>query len=217
MPFAPAALLSCGVVTGWGAAVSSANVQPGDTVAVIGCGGVGLAGLQGARSRRAAVIVAVDVVDEKLEFAKRLGATHTINSARVDDPVAALLELTDGVGADSVLDFVGTDRTVSQALRMTARGGDCVVTGISAAEWCISTQELLGNGRTLKGNYLGMVDLRETIADLISRYSCGELLLDELISRTLPLGDLDKAFQAMRDGGGTRSVITFDIGDWKPA
>jgi len=208
IPLVPAALIGCGVVTGYGAAVNVARVGPDDRVAVIGCGGVGLSALQSARIVGVRQIIAVDTMPGKLEHARRLGATDTVE-AGAEDPVAAVRDLTGGSGADVTLDFVGTSGTVRQAVGMTRRGGQVVLTGLGAAEWTLPVGEVVGQGKVLRGNLLGMGSFAADFTRLVELYRAGDLLLDEMITRTIGLEDVEAAFAAMRAGTEARSVITF--------
>ena len=209
IPLAPAALLGCGVVTGYGAAANVARVGPDDQVAVIGCGGVGLSAVQAARIGGARQIIAVDTMPGKLEHARRLGATHTVDASAGADVVAEVRELTGGAGVDAALDFVGTPGVARQALSMTRRGGQVVFTGLGAPEWTLPVGELVGQGKVLRGNLLGMGSFTADFARLVDLYRSGALLLDEMISRSIGLADVPSAFAAMRAGTENRSVITF--------
>ena len=208
MPFPQAAILGCGVVTGYGAAVNAGHVGPGETVAVIGCGGVGLSGLQGARIAGAGRIIAIDVVEGKLDLATTMGATETLDATAVDDVVAEVLDRTGGHGADVVLDFVGSASTSAQAVAMTRNGGRCVFTGLAGSDWSISVTDFLRYGKTITGNYMGMGNFRKTFAELTTLYHQGRLQLDEMVSREIAVTEVAEAFRAMQAGEVARSVIT---------
>jgi S-(hydroxymethyl)glutathione dehydrogenase/alcohol dehydrogenase len=207
MPLPQAAIIGCGVVTGYGGAVAVGRTRPEETVAVIGCGGVGLSGVQGARISGAAQIIAVDVIRGKLDHALKMGATDVVDSSEAD-PVSAVLDLTGGEGVDVALDFVGAQTTSAQAIAMTRRGGRCVFTGLSDRSWTVDVAAFLRQGKTLVGNYMGMMDFRKAFAELIDLYQGGRLLLDEMVSRTIALDDVPDAFRAMTAGEVARSVIT---------
>ncbi|HWE57408.1 MAG TPA: Zn-dependent alcohol dehydrogenase [Acidimicrobiales bacterium] len=207
MPMPQAAIIGCGVVTGYGAATVLGEVATGDTVAVIGCGGVGLSGLQGARIRGAERVIAVDRLPAKLGYATALGATDTVD-ASATDPVEAVLELTGGEGVDVALDFVGAQATAVQAINMTRRGGRCVFTGLADPTWTLETVTFLRQGKTLRGNYMGMLPFRRAFPELIELYQQGRLLLDEMVSREIAIDDVADAFRAMEAGEVARSVVT---------
>lgn len=208
MPLTPAAMIGCGVVTGYGAAAAVGQVSAGESVAVIGCGGVGLSGLQGARIAGAERVIAVDRVAAKLELAKKLGATDVVDVSTASDPVEAVLELTAGEGVDVALDFVGAQATATQAINMTRRGGRCVFTGLAASKWELEVGTFLRLGKTLRGNYMGMLPFGHAFGELVSLYQEGRLLLDEMVSREIAVDDVADAFRAMEAGEVARSVIT---------
>jgi S-(hydroxymethyl)glutathione dehydrogenase/alcohol dehydrogenase len=208
MPLTQAALIGCGVVTGFGAVTNVARIKPGSTVAVIGCGGLGLNAIQAARIEGAAQILAVDVTSNKFDLARKLGATDVVNSSETD-PVEFAREITGGLSVDAALDFVGAAASTNHALLMTRSGGTVVYTGLAAPTISFPTGELVGGARTLRGNLMGMGWFPDEFAKLVGLYQKGELLLDELVSREIGLGEVDVAFEAMRQGEGARSVITF--------
>jgi len=208
MPLDRAALIGCGVMTGVGAAINTAKVAPGSTVVVIGCGGVGLNVVQGAALAGAAKIIAVDVIDRKLELAQQFGATHVVNSAK-DDPVTAVRGLSPG-GADYAFEVIGRPDTIGQAYDAVRRGGMAVVVGLAppGAEVSIPADSLLGE-KVLTGSSYGGARFRLDMPKLVELYLAGKLKLDELISRTYPLEGINDAFEAMRQGQVARSIITF--------
>ncbi|MDB5480502.1 MAG: alcohol dehydrogenase [Caulobacteraceae bacterium] len=206
MPLEQAALIGCGVVTGYGAAVNVADISRGDSVAVIGCGGTGLNAVQGARLRGAERIIAVDVIVEKLELARRFGATDTIN-AESSDAVAAVQDLTAGYGVDVGIDAVGTKATFAQVVAMTRRGGQCILSGMAAPDLSFSMMQFTAAGKILKGNMLGMGDFRVEFPKLVKLYQDGELMLDELITKRISLEQVNTAFEDMEAGKVARSVI----------
>ena len=208
---AVAALLGCAVVTGVGAALNTATIRPGDTVAVVGCGGVGLNVVQGARIAGAERIVAVDVHPDKLELAHKFGATDGV-LAREAHPVGAVMALTGENGADVTFEVIGRGPTIDQALAMTRRGGQAILVGIPAMDVVLTIPAMVGivlAEKTIKGCWLGSTDLRRDIPRLVELYQRGELLLDELVSRRIDLADVNDAFDAMEGGEVARSVVIY--------
>src|SRR5947209_1841500 len=208
---AVAALLGCAVVTGVGAALNTATIQPWDTVAVIGCGGVGLNVVQGARIAGADRIVAVDVHPDKVELARSLGATDGVLAAGTN-PVGAVMDLTAQRGADVTFEVIGRGPTIDQALAMTRRGGQTILVGIPAMDVILTIPAMVGivlAEKTIKGCWLGSTDLRRDIPRLVELYQRGALLLDELVSRRIDLADINDAFDAMEGGEVARSVVIY--------
>ncbi len=208
---AVAALLGCGVVTGVGAALNTARIRPGDTVAVLGCGGVGLNVIQGARIAGAERIVAVDLRPAKLQLAQKLGATDTVDAAG-RDPVAAVMDLTGQRGADVAFEVIGRQATIEQALGMTRRGGQTVLVGIPAMDVVLPIPAMVGlvlSEKSVCGSWLGSSHLRRDIPALVEHYREGRLLLDELVSRRVPLEGVNSAFETLASGEEARSVIVF--------
>jgi len=188
VPLDRACLLACGVITGVGAVMNTVQVTMGSTVVVIGTGGVGLNTVQGAALAGAARIIAVDVLDNKLQAARLFGATHTIN-ARREDAVAKALALTDGRGADYAFVVVGSSPAISQAIEMTRKGGITVIVGIPASEQATFTLNAhhLTEGRAVIGSLVGSARPSIDIPHLIDLYQQGRLKLDDLITRRYPL------------------------------
>jgi S-(hydroxymethyl)glutathione dehydrogenase/alcohol dehydrogenase len=202
-------LVSCGVLAGAGPVFNRARVPPGATVAVWGCGGVGLNTIQAARLVGAAKIIAVDVMGQKLAWAEEFGATHVVDASR-EDPVARVQALAGRGGVDYAFEMVGTQRTMEQALHATHRGGTCVVVGVSPAGTRLSVDpSLLLQQRVLTGSSFGGGHQRTDVPMLIDLYMSGKYKLDELISRRLPLGELNHAFDLMLQGEVKRSVIVY--------
>lgn len=208
MPLDLAALLGCAVITGTGAVFRTARVRPGASVAVIGCGGVGLAAVNGAQIAGAGRIVAIDMAPEKLELAKRFGATDSLNAAD-GDVVAKVAELCGGV--DYAFECIGLPATVEQAFRMLKPGGTATVLGLFKPGTRISVE---GNGffqeRQLKGSALGSASIREDIPRLVELYLQGRLNLNDLVSQRIRLEDINAGFETMKQGHLARSVIVFD-------
>jgi S-(hydroxymethyl)mycothiol dehydrogenase len=207
---AAAGLLGCGVMAGLGAAVNTGNVSRGDTVAVIGCGGVGDAAIMGSRLAGAARIIAVDIDDDKLATALRLGATHTVNS-RSTDPVEAVRELTGGNGADVVIEAVGRPETYKQAFYARDLAGTVVLVGVPTPEMTLELPllDVFGRGGSLKSSWYGDCLPSRDFPMLIDLYLQGRLDLDAFVSETIGLDDVEAAFARMQQGGVLRSVVLF--------
>ncbi|MFD7551900.1 S-(hydroxymethyl)mycothiol dehydrogenase [Streptomyces sp. NPDC059816] len=205
---AAAGLLGCGVMAGIGAAINTGAVGRGDSVAVIGCGGVGAAAVLGARLAGAARIVAVDIDDRKLETARNLGATHTVNS-RTTDPVEAVRELTGGHGADVVIDAVGRPETYEQAFYARDLAGTVVLVGVPTPEMRIDLPllDVFGRGGSLKSSWYGDCLPSRDFPILIDLYLQGRLDLDAFVTETIALDDVEAAFTRMSQGDVLRSVV----------
>ena len=210
MPWPQAALMGCCVPTGVGAAVNAARVEAGSSVLVIGCGGVGLNVVQGARLAGAGKIIACDLLDNKLEYAQDFGATHTLNAKR-DDVVKGVRELTDGQGADYAFDAIGGEATTLQIVEAIRPGGTAVIVGMAAMSvrapigpYYMALQE-----KTLKGTMYGSIRPNIDIPRLVELYLDGRLKVDELISRTYSLDEINEGFEALRSGQVARGVVVF--------
>jgi S-(hydroxymethyl)mycothiol dehydrogenase len=203
-------LLGCGVMAGLGAAVNTAGVSRGDSVAVIGCGGVGDAAIAGARLAGATKIIAVDVDDRKLEWAKGFGATHTVNSAR-SDLVESVRELTGGFGADVVIDAVGRPETYRAAFYARDLAGTVVLVGVPTPEMTLELPlvDVFGRGGALKSSWYGDCLPSRDFPMLVDLYQQGRLDLDAFVSETISLDDVEKAFDRMHRGEVLRSVVVF--------
>ncbi len=203
-----AGLIGCGVMAGFGAAVNTGGVGRGDTVAVFGCGGVGDAAIAGASLAGARVIVAVDIDDRKLEWARRFGATHTVNSGLVD-AVEAVKELTGGFGADVVIEAVGRPETYRQAFFARDLAGTLVQVGVPDPSMTIELPmiELFGRGGALKSSWYGDCLPSRDFPMLIDLYLSGRLDLDGFVSETIDLGGVEEAFARMQRGEVLRSVV----------
>ena len=208
--FDRACLLACGVITGVGAVLNTAELTPGSSAVVIGAGGVGLNAIQGARLAGASPIVAVDVVPSKLPVARRFGAAHAVDG-RQDDVRRLVRELTAGRGADYVFVTVGSPPAVSQALTLVRRGGTVVLVGMPAAGATapITVGDFAGNGLRLLGSNMGSTRLGVDVPRLVAAYREGRLLLDELISARYPLERINEAIVAMEGGEALRNVVVF--------
>jgi S-(hydroxymethyl)mycothiol dehydrogenase len=205
-----AGLLGCGVMAGLGAAINTGGVSRGDTVAVIGCGGVGDAAVLGARLAGAKTIIAVDVDDKKLGWARDFGATHVINS-RVDDPVEGIRELTGGFGADVVIEAVGRPETYKQAFFARDLAGTVVLVGVPTPEMELELPllEVFGRGGALKSSWYGDCLPSRDFPMLVDLHLDGRLALEKFVSERVGLGDVEAAFANMERGDVLRSVVIF--------
>ncbi|MGW3491128.1 S-(hydroxymethyl)mycothiol dehydrogenase [Streptomyces sp. NPDC001054] len=205
---AAAGLLGCGVMAGIGAAINTGNVTRGDSVAVIGCGGVGDAAVMGARLAGASKIIAVDVEDRKLDTARGLGATHTVNS-RTTDPVEAIRGLTGGFGADVVIEAVGRPETYEQAFYARDLAGTVVLVGVPTPEMRVDLPliDVFGRGGALKSSWYGDCLPSRDFPMLIDLYRQGRLDLDAFVTETIALDEVEQAFTKMHDGDVLRSVV----------
>jgi S-(hydroxymethyl)glutathione dehydrogenase/alcohol dehydrogenase len=209
MPLDRAALIGCAVLTGFGAVTNTANVEIGSSVAIIGCGGVGLAAILGAVAAGAQMIVAVDIVPEKLELARAFGATHVIDATDVD-PVEAVIDLTDG-GVEFSFEALGRKETAEQAFQMLRAGGVATVIGMVPEHQMIEVDasELL-NEKALHGSNMGSNHFRVDMPNLVDRYMSGSLPLDDMISKRVSLDQINEAFEDMKSGSVARTVIVFE-------
>ena len=186
-----------------------AKVVPGSSVAVFGCEGVGLNVVQGAAIAGAGLIIAVDLLRNKLEWAEDFGATHLIDASR-EDPVARVRELTDGMGADYACEVIGSPATIQQAFSSVHPGGTAVVIGVSPAGARVTLEtSMLTPERVLMGASFGGARQMADLPILVGLYMGGRLKLDELISRTMPLEDINTAFELLQKGEGARTVIKY--------
>jgi len=208
-PLDRAALLGCGVMTGVGAAMRTARVEPGSTVAVIGCGGVGLSAVQGAVIAGALRVIAVDMVAVKLETAKRVGATDTVDASQTN-AVEAVKELTGGAGVHFSFEAIGLKATAEQAFAMLRPGGTATIIGMIPFG---TTIELNGfeflSERRIQGSTMGSNQFRTDVPRYIELYKQGRLKLDELMSNRITLDDVNEGFEALGRGEVTRNVIVF--------
>jgi Zn-dependent alcohol dehydrogenase len=208
LPFEIAALFGCAVLTGVGAVMNSAHVQAGESVAVFGLGGVGMAALLGAVAAGAGNVVAVDRIPEKLELARRLGAT-TVVDATEDTPVPAVREATDG-GADHAIETVGSELVLAQAYAATRRGGTTVTVGLPHPERMLSIPavSLVAEERTLKGSYLGSCVPERDLPRFMAMHREGRLPVERLLSHRLALEELNEGFDRLAAGHAVRQVVT---------
>ncbi|OLT43817.1 S-(hydroxymethyl)mycothiol dehydrogenase [Serinicoccus sp. CNJ-927] len=206
-----AGLLGCGVMAGVGAAVNTGGVTRGDSVAVIGCGGVGDAAIAGAALAGATTVIAVDVDDRKLETARGFGATHTVNS-KDQDAVEAIQELTGGNGADVVVEAVGRPETYRQAFYARDLAGTVVLVGVPTPEMEVTLPllDVFGRGGALKSSWYGDCLPSRDFPMLIDLYRQGRFDLDAFVTETIGLGDVEAAFDKMHGGEVLRSVVVLD-------
>jgi S-(hydroxymethyl)mycothiol dehydrogenase len=208
-PAATAGLLGCGVMAGLGAAMLTGNVQRGDTVAVFGCGGVGDAAVMGARLAGATTIVAVDLDDRKLDWARRAGATHTVNASR-EDAVEAVKAATGGFGADVCVEAVGNPKVLEQCFFARDLAGTVVQVGVPTPEMRfpdLPMIEFFGRGGALKPSWYGDCLPSRDFPLLVELYLQGRLDLDQFVSETIPLDGVEEAFHKMERGEVLRSVV----------
>jgi len=205
------ALVSCGVMTGWGAAVNTAQVTPGSVCVVFGAGGVGLNAIQGCAMSGAAMVVAVDMNDAKLTIATAFGATHTLNPQGETDVVKALRKLTVG-GADYAFECVGYGSLIAQAYGCLRKGGSAVMVGVAKPEDTASvrTNTLVFEEKTLTGSLYGGARPRHDFPRLLGLYKAGRLKLDELMTRRYTIDEAPQAFDDLASGRNARGVIVFD-------
>ncbi|WP_026117046.1 S-(hydroxymethyl)mycothiol dehydrogenase [Nocardiopsis valliformis] len=205
---AAAGLLGCGIMAGIGAAINTGGVGRGDSVAVIGCGGVGSAAVAGARLAEAGKIIAVDLEDRKLEWARGFGATHTVNASQTD-PVEAIRALTDGFGADVVIDAVGLPKTYEQAFYARDLAGTVVLVGVPTPQMRLELPllDVFGRGGALKSSWYGDCLPSRDFPMLIDLYTQGRLDLDGFVTEEIGLGDIEEAFARMERGEVLRSVV----------
>ncbi len=207
-PAAAAGLIGCGVMAGFGAAVHTAGVRPGDRVAVLGCGGVGNAAIAGASLLGATTIIAVDVDPQKLDWARKFGATHAIDS-RAEDAVAAIREATGGFGADIVIDAVGLPETYSQAFYARDLAGTVVLVGVPSPEAKLELPliDIFGRGGSLKSSWYGDCLPSRDFPLLIDLFTQGRFDLAGFISEEISLHEVEQAFTKMSTGAVLRSVV----------
>jgi S-(hydroxymethyl)glutathione dehydrogenase/alcohol dehydrogenase len=207
IPLEKAALFGCSVMTGAGSVLNTAGVRPGESLVVFGCGGVGLNAVQGGRLVSANPLIAVDVADNKLEFARMVGATHLVNAAREDAP--ALVRSITGRGVDFAVVCVGSTTAVEQALRCLAPGGVCVVVGVPPSRELLTGESLalLGGERRLTRSVYGSNRPSVDFPRLIGLYQAGKLMIDELVTRTYSIDQAEQAFDDLAAGVLARGII----------
>jgi NDMA-dependent alcohol dehydrogenase len=207
-PFDVVCLLGCGTATGVGAATTTTGIRPGESIAVYGCGGVGLSAIMGAKLAGAGKLIAVDALDSKLQKAKELGADYVINASK-EDPVAKVMELTGG-GADYALECIGNVNVMTQAFASINYGGKCIVVGMAALGTTISVapfEFLLG--KTITGTVQGDIVAAVDIPRYVDLFMDGKLPIDKLVTKSYSLDQINDAFAALEKGEVIRSVIKF--------
>lgn len=205
-------LLGCGVTTGMGAVLNTAKVKKGDTVAIFGLGGIGLSAVIGATMAGASRIIGIDMNESKFDLAKKLGATDCINPTKFDRPIQdVIVEMTDG-GVDFSFECIGNVNVMRSALECCHKGwGESVIIGVAGAGQEISTRPFqLVTGRVWRGSAFGGVKGRSELPEIVERYMAGEFKLDDFITHTMGLEDINEAFELMHSGKSIRSVIHFD-------
>lgn len=210
-PLDKVCLLGCGVTTGIGAVHNTAKVEEGSNIAVFGIGGIGLSVIQGAVQRKAKMIIAVDINDEKEAMARKFGATHFVNPTKISGTVTEeIVKLTDG-GADYTFECVGNVKLMRQALECCHKGwGQSVIIGVAGAGEEIATRPFqLVTGRVWKGSAFGGVKGRTELPGYVDNYMKGKINLDDLVTFTMPIEEINKAFDLMHEGKAIRSVVTF--------
>ncbi|HEX5365887.1 MAG TPA: Zn-dependent alcohol dehydrogenase [Acidimicrobiales bacterium] len=207
-PHEIASLVGCGVMTGVGAALNTAKVVPGSSVVVFGCGGVGISAIQGARVAGAAEIVAVDLVDSKLEEAKQFGATHGVKPDELD---SAKQSITGGDGFDYAFEAIGQPQTMRSAYDVIRRGGVACIIGAGGLDKSITFNafELFFDEKTIKGSYYGSADVRSDFNRMLNLWKNGRLDLEGMISRRIDIADVNDAVADLKAGTVIRSVVTF--------
>jgi len=211
-PLEEVCLLGCGVTTGMGAVMNTAKVKEGDTVAIFGLGGIGLSAIIGARMAGASRIIGIDINEKKFELAKQLGATDCINPQNFDKPIQeVIVEMTDG-GVDFSFECIGNVNVMRQALECCHKGwGESVIIGVAGAGQEISTRPFqLVTGRVWRGSAFGGVKGRSELPGIVEQYLAGEFGLEEFITHTMSLEEINDAFDLMHSGESIRSVVHFD-------
>jgi S-(hydroxymethyl)glutathione dehydrogenase/alcohol dehydrogenase len=211
VPFDKVCLIGCGVTTGFGAVVNTAKARPGDTIVIIGCGGVGLAAVNGAAVAGASRIIAVDRVASKLQMARDFGATDVIDASGTD--VAAMVkEMTRGLGVNHAIEAIGRKDTIELAYRVLGKGGRATIIGMTPPDLKIeiSAASLLRE-QGIQGSLMGGVRNSIDIPNYVDLYVAGKLKLDELVSRTRPLSEINEGFEDMKQAQIARTVLTFDV------
>jgi S-(hydroxymethyl)glutathione dehydrogenase/alcohol dehydrogenase len=211
LPLDAASLLSCGVITGLGAVVNTAEVEYGSSVVVIGCGGVGLNAIQGAALVNAAPIIAIDLVEEKLTAARNFGATHTVNPL-ANNAAEQIRALTGGRGADYVFVAAGSPKAFEQGLELLAPSGTLVIVGMppTGQKIAVEAGNIAGSGQRILGSKMGSTRLRVDIPKLVALYQAGRLKLDELITGRYPLEQINEAIDEVRADKALRNIIIFE-------
>jgi len=208
-PIDKVGILGCAIPTGFGSAVNVAQVQPGDVCVVIGCGGIGTAAIQGARVAGASAIIAVDHNNSKLERMKQFGATYTFNNSEVN-VVEAIMDLTRGVGAESAIECIGTPGTQTLAVECISKSGTAVFTGLTDVRQAtinINPAMFTLYQKTIKGTVYGNYNAADAVVRLLALYKAGKLMIDEMITKSYKLEDINQGFDDMLDGTNIRGMV----------
>ena len=210
IPFEVAAVTGCAVITGVGAVLNAAKVQPGSSVAVVGIGGVGLNVIQGAVLANATTIIAIDLLDNKLDLARKFGATHTINPGK-ENFQEKVNSITGGIGVDYSFEVIGTPQTAQMAFDIIRRGGTAVMVGIAGAQDTIplSLLQLAGMEKRIIGCYYGSANMLADLKILLDLYKRGRIKVRELITKDYALEEINKGFDDLKSGGNARGVIKY--------
>jgi Zn-dependent alcohol dehydrogenase len=210
IPLDSASILACGVLTGFGAVTNTAAIEPGSQIAVVGCGGVGINSIQGAVHCEASRIIALDLLDEKLELARQFGATHTVNSTD-QNAAQQVIDLSEGRGVDYLFVTVGAKSAIERSLGMLARGGTAVIVGMPASGVMAQYDpgEFAAAGQRIIGSKMGSASVSRDIPELVKLYQAGSLKLDELISGRYALDDINDAIASVQRGEALRNVVIF--------
>ncbi len=210
IPLVSASLLGCGVITGVGAAINTAEVRPGTSCAIWGCGGVGLSVLQGCRIAGASTMIAIDMNPAKLEYAKKLGATHVIDASS-ENAVEQVMALTGGRGADYTFEAIGVGSAMEEAFMAARRGGTCTIVGVGRFDdtFALSAGLVAIMEKTIKGSFCGKGASVRDFPRMIEWYRQGKLDLDSLVTTTYPIEDVAQAYEDMEAGKNARGVVVF--------
>lgn len=210
IPFDVASIVGCAVITGVGAVLNTAKVKQGSSVAIVGVGGVGLNVVQGSVLANATKIIAIDILDNKLAFAKQLGATHVINASK-EDPVEKVKEITGGIGVDYAFEALGRSETVLTTFKLIRRGGRAVIVGISDMDdkLTLPVYEIPLLEKSILGCYYGSANVKVELITLLDLYKTGRLKLDQLITNRYSLEQINKGFEDMESGKNARGVIIY--------
>ena len=211
-PIDVACLIGCSVTTGVGGVINQENIFPGASIAIFGAGGVGLNAILGGKIINASKIIAVDILDNKLEFAHKFGATHVLNSKEID-PIQKILEITNGIGVDFGFDTFGSQMTTNQMMGSIRKGGTGVIIGLAPEGQTanINMVDIVRNHKTLLGSYYGSLSPHLTFERIIEFYKSGKLDIDSVIQRKYPLEKINEAYNDLATGKDGRGVIDFSL------
>jgi S-(hydroxymethyl)glutathione dehydrogenase/alcohol dehydrogenase len=210
IPFDMAAVAGCGVMTGVGAVINKAKVKPGSTVAVMGVGGVGLNVIQGAVLANATKILAIDILDNKLELARLFGATHVINASK-EDPLRKVMEITKGIGVDYAFEVIGNAETTLTTYKLIRRGGYAVVVGVPdmEAKLTLPLSEIPLMEKSILGCYYGSGDSRVDLITFLELYKAGRIHLEQLVTNRYRLEEINRGFKDLEAGKNVRGMIIY--------